>query len=905
LQVRIYWAALLFLACTAVGSAVKPDEFQTPEKRFRPWVIWWWFGNSSSAEHLAWELAEMDRAGIGGAQIFPIYPLSEDRPNDGIQAVRLFSPAWQAQFASALREANARNMKLLLAGGSGWPLGGPWIEKAQSSRGLARAVMNLRGPVRVDIPWPKPDIHTHWEMDAVEAVVAMDRGLKRTVVPVTTGDRFVWNAPPGEWRIHFIYRMFTNQQLERGGLTDTGLVLDHFSKDALNVQLSKLQSALPTIRENGSAGFVGFTADSLELEDSNWTPGFLSEFRQRRGYDLAPFLPDLWEWSSPYSGAVRQDFLQTVSDLKIDNYFRHYADWAKRAGFGTSVQAHGTIADVLQAYGQLDLPDVETMWPGSEHQEVNLRSRRIGVSASHIYGKPIVAAESFTWLSVPRFTATLEQMKAAADALFIDGVNRIKAHGYSSSPPAAGKPGWVYYASTLVNHNQTWWPHFPKLAKYISRVSYLMQSGQYQADVLLYHDLPDARAHYNRPRPEWQKDYVWRHRERDPGLDSAAMIAEWIKQSADALQRAGYGFDVVNDDALLNQMQIKGGFFEAHGIRYKALVFHEAESIPLATLQRAEEFAKAGGLVIAVGRIPVQGVGLVEQRDKKAEVKALIDRIWKTGSGRFARDSDELKTVLDQRIQPDFLVDPKVGAIHRRDGQRDIYFLANNSTHAIGTTVSLRVQSAIVEKWYAMTGKIVRARNVRIVNGRTLVPVTLGPKESVALITSSGSAAKEESTPVTFKNEVPLDGLWTLEVPNLPPQNRPLGDWSAEQATSGFSGIATYRKEFDLPSGWQVGKPILLSLGQLHSSAEVFCNGKSAGILIQGPWQAELSDCVKAGRNTLEIRVANLWNNHVMDMPYSRSKLPAPGYGLTEALYGPRQRQRLPSGLLGPVSIKQ
>jgi hypothetical protein len=50
---------------------------------------------------------------------------------------------------------------------------------------------------------------------------------------------------------------------------------------------------------------------------------------------------------------------------------------------------------------------------------------------------------------------------------------------------------------------------------------------------------------------------------------------------------------------------------------------------------------------------------------------------------------------------------------------------------------------------------------------------------------------------------------------------------------------------------------------------------------------------------------ANLWNNYVLALPKSPSSVPTPGYGITDVLYGPRERMPLSSGLLGPVQIVQ
>src|ERR1700704_4491056 len=55
----------------------------------------------------------------------------------------------------------------------------------------------------------------------------------------------------------------------------------------------------------------------------------------------------------------------------------------------------------------------------------------------------------------PLFLVTLEMMKAASDGMLLEGINQIVNHGYPSSPPAAGLPGWTFYASSVINHNNT------------------------------------------------------------------------------------------------------------------------------------------------------------------------------------------------------------------------------------------------------------------------------------------------------------------------------------------------------------------------------------------------------------------------------------------------------------------
>jgi hypothetical protein len=492
-------------------------------------------------------------------------------------------------------------------------------------------------------------------------------------------------------------------------------------------------------------------------------------------------------------------------------------------------------------------------------------------------------------------------------------VNQIKNHGYSSSPRRVGKPGWVFYASTLINHNQTWWPHYPALAAYVTRMNYLMQSGQYVADVALYHNLPDARAHFDDPKPDWLEDYAWRHPERDPGLDSAAGIAMRLKDCAESLQQAGYGFDVINDDALLNQMKLSQGLLSGQGMSYRALVFYNSVSVPVPTLLRARDFARAGGAVIAVGRLPEEGAGLVRMAEQRQEIKSLSKEIWGDGNGVFLKNLKDLPTWLDQHLGPDFRMKigtNEFGYIHRRSNKRDVYFVANGTGREVSAELHFRVTGKKLDRWNPMDGRVTGVRNFRTEGSVTTMPVTLGPWQSAAFVFASevSNSSQEILRSQTSTTVYPVRGPWQVNFPqplNQSFQWTNLRDWIASSETKDFSGMAEYRTGVNLPANFNSTLPARIDLGEVKESAEVVVNGKSIGIAFMAPYQVEVTDLLKPGENQLEIRVANLWNNHVLAMPKNPSTVPAPGYGITDVLYGPSERKPLSSGLLGPVQIVQ
>jgi hypothetical protein len=82
--------------------------------------------------------------------------------------------------------------------------------------------------------------------------------------------------------------------------------------------------------------------------------------------------------------------------------------------------------------------------------------------------------------------------------------------------------------------------------------------------------------------------------------------------------------------------------------------------------------------------------------------------------------------------------------------------------------------------------------------------------------------------------------------------------------------------------------------------ATVFVNGKEMATLWKSPYQLDLSNVIKAGKNSLEIKVTNQWDNRIIGdktLPIERKVLSfIPAFGTVQKLKE--------SGLLGPVVLK-
>lgn len=85
-------------------------------------------------------------------------------------------------------------------------------------------------------------------------------------------------------------------------------------------------------------------------------------------------------------------------------------------------------------------------------------------------------------------------------------------------------------------------------------------------------------------------------------------------------------------------------------------------------------------------------------------------------------------------------------------------------------------------------------------------------------------------------------------------------DFLSDEWLKYYSGIAVYRKSFDLPSNAARGsQKLYLDLGQVKNISRIRLNGEELGVVWTAPWKVDITSTVKQKGNYLEIEVANLW----------------------------------------------
>jgi hypothetical protein len=375
---------------------------------------------------------------------------------------------------------------------------------------------------------------------------------------------------------------------------------------------------------------------------------------------------------------------------------------------------------------------------------------------------------------------------------------------------------------------------------------------------------------------------------------------------------AGYSFDFVNADALLNRLAFADGRITTPtGMSYGLLALDpNSRHMSLAVLRKIRDLVSAGATV--VGPEPIDSPSLA---DDQAEFRATADELWGpgVGAGKVFGGQTISQALASIGAAPDVEYtkpreDTNLMFVHRALSDGDLYWVVNGNSRAETLEVSFRVAGREPELWHAETGLVEPAAHL-IANGRTIVPLRLTADDAVFVVFRRAAAAPARALPDPVETDLrTIDGPWDVafQAGRGAPERIRLDNlisWSesSDPGVKYFSGTGTYTKTVEAPAEWfKPGTKLWLDLGDVKNLAEVTVNGQPLGTVWKTPFRVDATAALKTGANTLEIKVANLWVNRLIG-----DKQPgvARTYTYTAVEFYKADSPLLRSGLLGPVKI--
>jgi hypothetical protein len=729
-------------------------------------------------------------------------------------------------------------------------------------------------------------------------------------VTAEQGARMLGNDPA-----HWPGGKATREPVKGAAVGAEGLALDPYDSAAVDQYLDSVGEKL--LAAAGQTRIRSVFIDRPQWTSTDWTGDFTSEFKRRRGYAVDTLLSSLAD-DGAAAANLRHDWVATLSELLDDRFFAPVRNWSHGHNVAVRGQPFGTLPATLSSARFVDIPEGEGLpWNA-------LTASRWTSSAAHLFAKPIASAAVWAAAPLPAFRAGPLDLKAEADQYFLSGATQIVGQGWPYSPEQAGNPGWAFGSAAAISPYNPWWPVMPELTLYLRRTAFAIRQGDAVNDIALYLPTHDAFADL---KPD------------DVNLGRA--LADRIGPDlVPTILRAGYGFDLVDDNVLAEMAKVSGANLKIGRQEYALVILANVERIPLATLEKLETFVAAGGRLIATRRLPALLPSHLEQQEHGVVVDTKVARLFATSSAKLVRDElSDLGGVLRALLQPDMrtaTVAPQIGFVHRRAGDLDLYFVANTWNEPYASTIELRVPPRPAEWWDPMTGDPVAAATVTSSSTSTTVQLSLPAYASRILV--FGLAARGRPSKISARkldsNEPPasmdISNGWEIafEGTTIKRQSDWLTSWTESADTRTFSGEGVYRKTVTMvqPKILAAHKIILslgdaktipaapntkegLALGQtrlippVREAAVVFVNGQRVGSVWQPPYELDLGKRLHPGENTIEIHVFNLAVNQMAAKPLVDYSSLNAKYGTQFELQGREAVLPVPAGLFGPITI--
>ena len=528
----------------------------------------------------------------------------------------------------------------------------------------------------------------------------IDRAKKVDLTAQVRDGKLAWQAPPGSWRVMAI----TENRLFEGTHADGNL---HAKIPYINLLRPEPTARFLEVTHDAYAKrlgrdlgqyFLGAFTDEPSLmslflkpmpyRPLPWAPNLPVEFQKRRGYALdASVVPALIADAGAAGEKIRHDFWLTVGELVSENFFGQIQTRCRQYNFpsGGHLLMEENIASHVPLYGdffrcirRLDAPSIDCLT--SLPPEVPWYIARLLASAGELEGRSLVMSETSDHVQRyrpagdqrPKRVVTEDEIRGTCNRLIVAGVNNITS----------------YYSFADLTDEQ-----LQRLNAWVGRCCTMLRGGHQVADIAVLYPSESLGTHF----------VPSRHNTHE--ASAANRIQHLYRAAADSLFASQRDFTFVDGRALAEAKVDSGAL--VHGpLRWRVIVLPGADTLPLAAWENLARFVRSGGVVIALGALPLNS----ETEFPSPKVQALAKEIFGVsgasaspaatgaspakepsshsnpsgGVGTFLPTGTEslLPLVLTGALDADVTATPgksPVRVTHRRLENHDVDFVINDS----------------------------------------------------------------------------------------------------------------------------------------------------------------------------------------------------------------------------------
>lgn len=762
--------------------------FKSPPKGYGEVSFYWWLGDTLTHERILWQLNQLKDKSITGLQINYCHT-DKGGASYGLtypSQPALFSDDWWKLFQWFLVEAKKRDMSVSLsdytlgATGQGWYVDEMLKENPQMyGAKLEAKQFDVIGEqnFKTSVPENILSVNAYKNINGSLSVAgAVD------LISLIKNSELNWEAPSGNWKIILVSKVTVKTSFDPMDPLSGKKITEKFYQ--------RFEDHCP---DESGKGLNFFFSDELNfgIRGFLWNDAFANEFKKRKGYDILPDLPSLFVNLGPRSYKIRMDYNDVMVTLTEQGFFKPIYDWHNSRGMLFGCDHGGRGKDVTE-FGDYFRTQRWVSGPGCDQPGLgkDIVKAKVASSIAHLYERPR------TWLEGYYGSGWGTSSEEVADATFTDfamGHNLLSLHALYYSTHGS----WWEWAAPDNHFRQPYWVNMGDFLKCSERLSYILSQGYHRCDVAMIYPVAPIEANLKGKK----------------STNTAFALAENLYPS-------GIDFDFIDFESL-NRSKIRDKELQVSGEKYKVLILPSLSAVRYSNIEKALEFFRSGGIVLAVKALPeasdriggndemlqtmikeMFGTTYSEQHDT---TKVYFQKSKAGGSGLFIQSLLQVKKEILQLIQPDFKVfseDCKPNILHRKLGKRDLYYIYGAPK---GTTCFFRCKGK-VELWNPWDGTVRPQKVSSVSENGTTIQLPLEKSEPQLIVFISGKPKIEKST-TELKSKTDtffVDNNWEFEL--KPTLDNKYGDYRLP-AFNGKLGVEVwkmkYADEIDASNDWR------------------------------------------------------------------------------------------------------
>lgn len=724
----VRFTILLLLAGLIQAASPSVDAlyrtFQNPPPEYGASPYWFWNGKVTEAETRR-QIRQMVSQGVRAAVVMNWAGLEP----------AYMSEEWWKQVGIALDAARAEGLTLNFSDEYLWPSGEAWnyaaLDPEPSGVLQLHPEYHMRRLASTENDAGKPlTLAADPEVVVVGRLNAAGEIEPDTLTLLPASRTVHWTPPsPGKWKIYAYTLELTVAHNTR---------VDLMNPAAVRVFLDLVYEQYARRFPQHLGTTIRFFVSDHEGDYGNplpYTAALWKTFEQRHGYDLRRFLP-LADKPGAKAGAVRKDYLETISHLYATSFVQQVTDWCTRHGMQ---HGHSDVEESLW-HQVRTTGNMFRLWRASSTVYIDALINRArmpidfkeAASVAHFERRPLMV-ENQGLIGHDSYWS-LEKARLGTNMCLLWGVNRLVPHYFEYDPGHVQfPPSWFL--------TQPLWRYFHHYADVARRGLYMNGQGRHDARVAIYYPIESAFA---------GAEIFFRQQGRPPNQWQNSMDQTQDYYAGLELELTRHGWDYHMMDAhYLERARTGKGELELAGEHFPVLILPPMTDIAASSAAKIRQFIEAGGLVLAVGPQPAALDGLAMQRFAIRRHKPFTDRLDYTAYLQAPETvRADLAPVLEAvraRQTPDVTVvsgsRDHLYFSRRFTGDAEWFWAVNDTGEP--RTVTVRFPRAgVFEKWDAETGE----RRTLIAAGGE-VSLKFGPWDAYFVVRHGGPA----TAPVEYR----------------------------------------------------------------------------------------------------------------------------------------------------------